>query len=669
MSDSEDLDYERNINLEYQQAVTARQESLAIIHQNFKLESKQLWNEGFKVSASVETTNVIAGRVSLVDGTDGLPPDFYVGPAYVEVDDLLIVSFAAPVASLFFKGRDSSDRDSSRLQGRRSFVAQGTDLVDYSDDLEDKRDSRLVFKRNKSLQLELEIPVAPSSVKRPTFEHVDESASVSKDAVLDDAQSERLDQLRGKEAVLTALEAPKTGELGSLLGTLQEDQFDIVTRDPRLPIIVQGNPGAGKTVVALHRAAYLTHSEHNRGQRRGQQLPLETVGVIGPTSDYVSHVLGTPGRVGGGKVAVMSIDGLLANLAGLSMSDPIDSTESHESSVSTSDRFAIALELVVQLFKDSYPGHLEIEIVVNQLVGDNDEAEDYFIEVDPEEGARYADFLRQFASWSDAKRHRQNAGWLAVVGLALGTAPQFNFDHLIVDEAQDLSPLMWYVLRSVLRPGGGMSVFGDINQRRNDFSWSTWDEVAVSVPLGLPADSQGLSELEVHSRSSFPIVELTVGYRSTIEIQEFANSILPVSERVTTALRHGPEPEVIKVSVKILVPTAVEWVEKMSLRYASGVSSLICPDQDFMQSLGDELRRLGWRTRPGTRERHKEGRRLSLLLPDQARGLEFDSVIVVEPGRFPGHTGGMRVLYTSLTRANQELVVLHSQALPKPLRK
>ena len=663
MADRNELDYERNVNREYRKALRDRSEHDKAVNRVLAAEQRSLWNKGFQFSETGNTDDLIAGRVALAEESDGLGPCFYVGPTHIEAEGLLVVSFTAPVASLFFKGRQSPDQASSLVDGRRSFVAGVDDITDYSDDLEDGKSAEVVFPRSAVTAPALEVPKAPGRVVRPKVDTV----SPEKMAEPDTGAGGRLDALRGKEAVIAALEAPKTGELGSLLGTLQEDQYDIVTRDPRLPIIVQGNPGAGKTVIALHRAGYLTHPEHGPGERPGQDLPLSRVGVIGPTSDYVSHVLGTPGRIGGSRVTVMSVDGLLANLAGLGSSEGVESVESHESSVSTSDRFALALEHVVGQFKN-WPGDWTLAKLVGKLVGDNDDAEEYFVEADPEEGERFADFLRQFSSYEDASQRRQNVGWLAVVGVALGTARQFDFDHLIVDEAQDLSPLVWHVLRSVLRPGGGMSVFGDINQRRNDFSWPNWEKVAVSVPLGRPSNEAGLSADDLATRSNFPIAELVVGYRSTVEIQSFANRVLPSTERSVTALRHGPEPGVTKTSARELAATVVDRIEELVEQFPSGVSAVICPMVDVNDAIGDVLRKRGWRVKAGTRERVRDGRRVALLLPDQARGLEFDGVVVVEPARFPQHEGGMRVLYTSLTRANQVLEVVHSSPLPRELR-
>lgn len=63
----------------------------------------------------------------------------------------------------------------------------------------------------------------------------------------------------------------------------------------------------------------------------------------------------------------------------------------------------------------------------------------------------------------------------------------------------------------------------------------------------------------------------------------------------------------------------------------------------------------------------KELNSYSFLTPEEARGLEFDSVVVVEPAIFRANSGSDGRLYTSLTRANLELVVVHSRPLPTAL--
>ena len=73
------------------------------------------------------------------------------------------------------------------------------------------------------------------------------------------------------------------------------------------------------------------------------------------------------------------------------------------------------------------------------------------------------------------------------------------------------------------------------------------------------------------------------------------------------------------------------------------------------------------RTNPQIWERN--GRNLAAIDPDEARGLEFDAVIVVEPADFPQNYGRQGPLYTALTRPNRELAVVHAKPLPDALRR
>jgi DNA helicase IV len=65
----------------------------------------------------------------------------------------------------------------------------------------------------------------------------------------------------------------------------------------------------------------------------------------------------------------------------------------------------------------------------------------------------------------------------------------------------------------------------------------------------------------------------------------------------------------------------------------------------------------------------KDAKEVTVAVPDDARGLEFDAVVVVEPSEFPENFGRQGPLYTALTRANRELSVVHSNALPDGLRR
>ena len=100
--------------------------------------------------------------------------------------------------------------------------------------------------------------------------------------------------LVGPGALIAALEQSRTGQLGDIVATIQAEQDEII-RSP-LPgvLVVQGGPGTGKTVVALHRAAYLLYT---------YRFPLEGQGVlvVGPNRvflRYIERVLPSLGEAG-----------------------------------------------------------------------------------------------------------------------------------------------------------------------------------------------------------------------------------------------------------------------------------------------------------------------------------------------------------------------------------
>lgn len=89
-------------------------------------------------------------------------------------------------------------------------------------------------------------------------------------------------ELVGEGALLAALDERRTGRMGTAAATLQREQDDVVRADARGPLVVQGGPGTGKTVVALHRVAYLlfTHA----------QLAAQGVLVLGPSTRFLEYI-------------------------------------------------------------------------------------------------------------------------------------------------------------------------------------------------------------------------------------------------------------------------------------------------------------------------------------------------------------------------------------------
>ncbi|MGO1509033.1 MAG: RNA polymerase recycling motor ATPase HelR [Actinomycetales bacterium] len=99
------------------------------------------------------------------------------------------------------------------------------------------------------------------------------SDDVAPDAALDE-----------QSAFIATLGAARTPRMRDVLGTIAADQDAIIRAGAEGALVVDGGPGTGKTVVALHRTAYLLHSEPRLGRRRGGVL------LVGPHDQYLDHV-------------------------------------------------------------------------------------------------------------------------------------------------------------------------------------------------------------------------------------------------------------------------------------------------------------------------------------------------------------------------------------------
>ena len=90
--------------------------------------------------------------------------------------------------------------------------------------------------------------------------------------------------LDDQSAFIASLGSTRSARMRDVLGTIQADQDAIVRAGSRGPLVVDGGPGTGKTVVALHRTAYLLYSDPRLGHRRGGVL------FVGPHQPYLAYV-------------------------------------------------------------------------------------------------------------------------------------------------------------------------------------------------------------------------------------------------------------------------------------------------------------------------------------------------------------------------------------------
>jgi DNA helicase IV len=229
-------------------------------------------------------------------------------------------------------------------------------------------------------------------------------------------------------------------------------------------------------------------------------------------------------------------------------------------------------------------------------------------------------------------------------GLAERAAADRNwtYGHVVVDEAQELSEMDW---RALMRrcPTKSMTIVGDLAQRESPAGVRSWAEV-----------------LDQHVPGRWAYRQLTVNYRTPADIMDIAASVLaevdPELVPPTSVRRTGVPPWARAVPVHGLAEALLKAVGELVSQVGEGTVAVIAPSGTALPA------RLRTELTDGF------GRPVSVLTPHGAKGLEFDAVLLCEPGRLlDGSRSGAADLYVALTRATQRLGVLHSTPLPAGL--
>jgi DNA helicase IV len=213
------------------------------------------------------------------------------------------------------------------------------------------------------------------------------------------------------------------------------------------------------------------------------------------------------------------------------------------------------------------------------------------------------------------------------------------FGHIIVDEAQELSPMAWRLLMR-RSPTRSLTLVGDPAQTSEEAGVGSWEKI-----------------LAPYVGDRFEHVRLGVNYRTPAEVMDLAAGVVravdPSFEPPGSVRSTGEKPWTRDAGADLAgaVARAVE-----ELAPGEGRLAVIAP-----RELHEEIAAPLDGVTPGAEP--DLTRPVVLLGPREAKGLEFDHVLVVEPGRF-----GTSDLYVALTRATQRLGIVHREALPEPLR-
>jgi DNA helicase IV len=578
------------------------------------------------------------GRLDL----ESLPRPLYVGRRWVHDEDQrqLVVNWQAPAARAFYT---ATPQDPHGVTLRRRFRTEGRRLLDIADE---------------------------------TLDGTTIDGAAVGDFLLDELERNRESRMR------------------DIVATIQADQYRLITHDADTPLVIQGGPGTGKTAVGLHRASWLLYTAREEPGHRG-------VLVVGPNRtfmEYVSHVLPALGEdaveqraigelvdgieperrdapavaelkadlrlvevirnaaerrlVSEPQELVLRLEGSFVSVRLREVRELLEAAREEGATTAARERFRMSL---LRRFYEEYGrilgagairnfdeveralragGYLDRvlkaawpvvspEKLVRSLLGSRAtlaEAADGILEP-----AEQQLLLRRATGWSDGDIP------LLDEARSLVASPPRAYGHVIVDEAQDLTPMQ---LRMVARRAhtGSLTLLGDVAQATGAVRYPSWEALVPHLPR---SDETAVEELRHAYRVPREIMELALPLLETIA----PDIAPPVSYRTGAA-----PPSVRRVEQEHLLAEA--YREAARLAETDGLLALIVPEELYdsalaAASLYDDV---------------------PLLTPRQAKGLEFDHVVVVEPALVD-----LRELYVALSRPTKTLVVVHARPLPREL--
>jgi UvrD-like helicase C-terminal domain len=603
------------------------------------------------------------GRIQAADDR------WYIGKGAIWDDDneLVVVNWQAPIAAPFYT---ATPDEPEGLDARRLFRCSGNQIREIED---------LVFK---------DMAAAIATGRHP-------------EPVLSDA-------------LLDALGSARSGELADIVATIQAAQYEVISCDLDQLLVVQGGPGTGKTVVGLHRVSWLLFNRRDR-------LEANDVLIVGPNPAFVHYissvlpslgeeaVVQVPLRALGPRVRIGRVDPpdlrrlkgdrrmLRLILRGMRNRQRVDAQDVElkvEGRTVRLDGRRVATrarQLAGRPHNESYRmlrAFLVAEVrAALARLGERDLAaldipvqgesagpiDDHLAKVWPSltPQAFLVDLLssrRQLLGAGAGTLAESELEMLALPGDARVGTWQWSVDdvplldaadallngvpatyeHIVVDEAQDLSPLQLESIRRRSRTGS-MTVLGDLAQATSPWAHQSWEAVASCLR---------------HERVTASAVELEYGYRLPAEVHEVAMRLLPEAApglACPHAVRaSGHEVEVVPAAGD-LVGGVMACVRDV---LGSGIVGVIVPPSARAGLVaGLDAEGIAW-----SPELLPAAAPVVVLTPDDAKGLEFDVVVVVEPAAIVAESEhGLRSLYVALTRCTSRLALVHAQPLPEVL--
>ncbi|MFC7863521.1 HelD family protein [Streptomyces murinus] len=630
--------------------------------------SRQI-DDRIKALADLSDTPLFFGRLDYLhapgeDRAEGASGEqFYIGRRHVhDADgDPMVIDWRAPVSQPFYR---ASKKDPMDIGLRRRFGYTGGDLTAYEDE-----------------------------------------------RLSDPAEEATTSKLLQRE-----IERPRVGPMRDIVATIQPEQDEIVRSGLGGTVCVQGGPGTGKTAVGLHRVAYLLYAHRERLARTGTL-------VIGPNKSFLHYIEQVLPALGELSVQQATVDDLVAQVE-------VRGTDEAPAAVIKGDaRMAEVLrralysyvtlptepvvvvrgsrrwrvpayeleELVRQLLdreirygaaREALPQRIAHAVLVQmERAGEapDDRVQDAVARNSAVKAAVKAiwpavdpaklvlrlltepEFLDEHAAgildederrtilWAKPVRSVKSAKWSAADAVLIDEAADLiqrthSLGHVVLDEAQDLSPMQY---RAVGRrcTTGSATVLGDLAQGTTPWATRSWDEA-----LGHLGKQEGVIE------------ELTAGFRVPTDVITYASRLLPhIAPGLTPVASVRENPGFFEVRAIDGADQVVAACEELLAN--EGSTGLIAADARI-PALAKALTAAGIGYLAPGEETTRE-RRLTLVPASLAKGLEYDYVVLDEPGAVvdgePDERTGLRRLYVALTRAVSGLVVTHTAPLPEQL--
>ncbi|MEV4110940.1 ATP-binding domain-containing protein [Nonomuraea sp. NPDC049695] len=512
-------------------------------------------------------------------------------------------------------------------------------------------------------------------------------------------EDERLEQgEEGTSRILAAeIERPRVGPMRDIVATIQPEQDDLVRAELDTSICVQGAPGTGKTAVGLHRAAYLLYAHRQRLERSGVLVLGPNRAFLG----YISAVLPALGEmeveqttlerllatvpvtaVDSEAAAIVKHDARMAEVLRKALYGRIGKPVEPVAVPDGSYRWRVPEEelrrIVDDTRREALPygvGRERVQARVVSAIRRQAEARGQtadaawtrriargvtpFLDavwpaVKPEEvlygvlrgdtaGGVLTEAEWEAVTWARPPRSVKSAKWTAADLVLLDEVAGLierprGYGHVILDEAQDLSPME---CRAVARRSehGSLTVLGDLAQGTTPWAASSWPERMAL--LGKP-DGQ--------------VIALTTGFRVPAAVVELANTLLTALDVQVPATRSYRSDGRLRVTEAAGLDKGVVEAVREALAFEGSVG-VIAADADI-EALTSALLDEGLDV----------DERLSVQPASLVKGLEYDHVIVAEPAAIAeAERRGLNRLYVALTRAVSRLDVVHARPLPPQL--